>query len=56
MIELETGQPVLLESEWVVITGGTYAENDLVECVRVGDATQKCAFYALFIASGEYPQ
>lgn len=56
MIDLETGQIVLLDPEWVVIAGGSYAASDLVECVRLADPSQRVAFYALFIATGEYPQ
>ena len=56
MITLETAQAALTEPDWLVITGGDYAPDALVECVRNIDPNQQCAFYALFIATGEYPQ
>lgn len=55
MITLETAQPCLTEPDWLVVVGGDYAPDALVECVRNSDAGQRCAFYALFIATGEYP-
>lgn len=56
MLELLSGQLVLNEPEWAVIAGGSYAETDLVECLRLSDPSQRVAFYALTIATGEYPQ
>lgn len=55
MITLETHQQVLLEPHWIVLVGGNYAPDDLVECKKAEDYSQRCAFYALFIATGENP-
>lgn len=55
MIPLETNQPCLLEPHWIVVAGGDYAPDDLVVCTKLDDPAQECAFYALFIATGEYP-
>lgn len=56
MIELSKGQPCLHDVEWVVVEGGTYNDEDLVEVVRAEDASQSCAHYAIYIANGEFPQ
>jgi hypothetical protein len=56
MITLETAQSCAAEPEWLVIAGGSYAPDALVECVRDTDPTQRVAFYALTISTGEYPQ
>lgn len=56
MITLETAQPVLNAPEWLVIVGGDYPPDALVECSRVDDPAQKCAWYAITISTGEYPQ
>lgn len=55
MVTLETSQSCLTEPDWLVIVGGDYAPDALVECFREVDPSQRCAFYALFIATGEYP-
>mgnify|MGYP001235086351 CR=1 FL=1 len=55
MITLEKDQPCLIEPDWLVVTGGDYAPDALVELYRAGDPTQTCALYALTIATGEYP-
>ena len=44
------------EPPWSVLEGGEYAADDLVTCYRIGDPTQQCAFYAIFITTGEYPE
>lgn len=56
MITLETAQPCLTEPDWLVVAGGEFPQDALVECMRLGDLNQRCAFYALFVATGEYPQ
>lgn len=56
IITLETNQPALTDSEWLVAVGGDYAPDALVELYRASDPTQTCALYALTIATGEYPQ
>lgn len=56
MFDLVTGQLVLNDPEWAVISSGTYAAADLVECVRLADTSQRVAFYAITVATGEYPQ
>ena len=56
MITLETAQPVLNAPEWLVVAGGDYAPDALVECARDIDPTQRVAFHAITISSGEYPQ
>lgn len=55
MISLDTDQACLTEPDWFVVAGGDYAPDALVECWRMADPAQRCAFYALFIAAGEYP-
>lgn len=44
------------EPQWSVLEGGEYAADDLVTCYRISDPTQQCAFYAIFITTGEYPE
>ena len=56
MITLEEGQLLLTDEAWAVELGGEYEPNALVECIKVSDPSQKCAFYALYIASGEFPE
>ncbi len=56
MLTLGTTQPCLTEPEWLVGEGGDYEADTLVECYRAADPSQKCAFYAQFISTGEYPQ
>jgi len=56
MVTLAKNQIVLTDPEWKVVCAGDYEDDALVECVRISDLTQKCAFYAQFIATGEYPE
>ena len=56
MTTLATDQPLLTDPEWLVVAGGDFNDDDLVECYRSSGPEQKVAYYALFILSGEYPQ
>jgi hypothetical protein len=55
MVHLDTDQPVLTQPEYAVVTGGDYAETDLVDVYRVGQPEQVVAYYAQFIYDGSYP-
>ena len=55
-VTLEAGQPLNTDPDWIVIEGGDYAPNALVDCRRASDPSQVVAYYALFILTGEYPQ
>jgi hypothetical protein len=55
MITLETNQPALPMPDWLVVVGGDYEPDALVDLYHANDPTQTCALYALTIATGEYP-
>lgn len=56
MITLTTGQKLLTDPEWEVLEGGDFEPDALVTVYRVADPIQQVAYYAQFIATGEYPQ
>lgn len=56
MITLGTGQVLLTDESWAVLSGGEFPPDSLVECYRLNDPEQKTAYYAQFILTGEFPQ
>lgn len=55
MIALTTGQPVAGDNDYVVVAGGNYAPDELVDCHPIGRPEQTVAFLAQFCADGTYP-
>lgn len=56
MVTLTTDQHLATDSDWLVVTGGNFNDDTLVECYRSSDPEQVVAYYAVFTLSGEYPQ
>lgn len=56
MLQIETGQPVVAMPEYRVKKGGTFADQDLVECYVVEHLEQEVQFGAFFILNGFHPE
>lgn len=55
MVSLAQGQPVLLQPEYKVKTGGDYEDTDVVEVYMDSNPEVTVAFFACYIATGKNP-
>ena len=56
MITLEKDEICLMDPSLLVLVGGDYQENELVELYKKDNPEQVVSYYALYIKQGTYPE